>query len=150
MRAAALVLTILFLAAGESASSAQVLQRINPPGLGTPAAYSHIVKVGQTLYIAGQVGARGDGTLAGDTMAAQFEQVLVNLQTALSSQGADFSHVAKITIFVTSIAEFRAPEMAKIREKFFGPHRPASTLVQIQQLANPAYKIEIEAIAALP
>ena len=49
---------------------------------------------------------------------------------------------------MTSITEFRAPEMTKIREKFFGPHRPASTLVQIQQLANPAYKIEIEAIAA--
>lgn len=150
MRTAALILATLACSTGAPAASAQTLQRINPPELGTPAAYSHIVKVGQTLYIAGQVGARADGTLAGDTMAAQFEQVLVNLRTALASQGADFSHVAKITIFVTSITEFRAPEMAKIREKFFGPHRPASTLVQIQQLANPAYKIEIEAIAALP
>lgn len=151
MKTALLALVVAALAALASpAASAQALQRINPPGLSTPATYSHIVKVGQTLYIAGQVGAKEDGTLAGEAMAAQFEQVLVNLRTALASQGADFSHVAKITIFVTSITEFRAPEMAKIREKFFGTHRPASTLVQIQQLANPAYKIEIEAIAALP
>lgn len=133
-----------------SAVAAQTLERINPPGLGTPATYSHIVKAGKTLYIAGQVGAKADGSIAGETMAAQLEQVLANLQTALGSQGANFSHVTKITIFVTSIAEFRAPEAVKIREKYFGANRPASTLVQIQQLANPAFKVEIEAVAVLP
>jgi 2-iminobutanoate/2-iminopropanoate deaminase len=51
---------------------------------------------------------------------------------------------------VTSIAEFRAPDAVKVREKYFGAHRPASTLVQVAQLANPAFKVEIEAIAALP
>lgn len=135
---------------GGHALSAQALQRINPPGLSTPTTYSHIVRVGKTLYIAGQVGAKADGTLAGDGMAAQLDQVLANLQTALKSQGADFSHVAKITIYVTSITEFRAPDAVKVREKYFGAHRPASTLVQIDQLANPAYKVEIEATAALP
>lgn len=140
---AAIVLTSLTL-------SAQTLQRINPPGLSTPTTYSHLVKVGKTLYVAGQVGTKPDGTIAGETMLAQLDQVLANLQTALKSQGADFSHVAKITIYVTSITEFRAPDVAKVREKYFGMHRPASTLVQIEQLANPAYKVEIEAIAALP
>jgi 2-iminobutanoate/2-iminopropanoate deaminase len=133
-----------------SAVAAQTLERINPPGLGTPASYSHIVKAGKTLYIAGQVGAKPDGSIAGDSMTAQLEQVLANLQTALGSQGANFSHVAKITIFVTSIAEFRAPEAMKVRDKYFGTNRPASTLVQIQQLANPAFKVEIEAVAVLP
>jgi len=143
--------TLLIVLTGLSAVlAAQALERINPPGLGTPATYSHIVKAGKTLYIAGQVGARSDGTIAGETMTAQLEQVLANLQTALKSQGADFSHVAKITIYVTSIAEFRAPEAAKIRAKYFGSNHPASTLVQISQLANPAYKVEIEAVAVLP
>ena len=142
--------TLSAVALAGSVLSAQTLERVNPAGLSKPTTYSHIVKVGKTLYIAGQVGATADGTLAGDTMVAQLEQVLANLQTALKSQGANFSHVAKITIYVTSISEFRAPEAAKIRAKYFGTNHPASTLVQIQQLANPAYKVEIEAIAALP
>ena len=133
-----------------SAAAAQTLERLNPAGLGTPATYSHIVKAGKTLYIAGQVGAKPNGSIAGDSMTAQLEQVLANLQTALGSQGANFSHVAKITIFVTSSAEFRAPEAMKVRDKYFGTNRPASTLVQIQQLANPAFKVEIEAVAVLP
>ena len=133
-----------------SPASSQTLERINPPGLSKPTTYSHIVKAGKTLYIAGQVGAKEDGTVAGETMVAQLDQVLANLQTALKSQGADFSHVAKITIYVTSIAEFRAPEAVKVRGKYFGATHPASTLVQIQQLANPAYKVEIEAVAVLP
>jgi enamine deaminase RidA (YjgF/YER057c/UK114 family) len=142
--------TILVGLLGTSVASAQTLERINPPGLSTPTTYSHIVKAGKTLYIAGQVGARADGTIAGETMTAQLEQVLANLQTALKSQGANFSHVAKITIYVTSIAEFRAPEAAKVRAKYFGSNHPASTLVQISQLATPAYKVEIEAVAVLP
>ena len=66
------------------------------------------------------------------------------------SQGLDFSHVAKITIYTTSISEYRAPEVADIRARYFGNNRPASTLVQIQQLASPDYKVEIEAIAVAP
>ena len=78
-------------------------------------------------------------------MAEQLDRVLTNLGLALKSQGADFSHIAKITtIYTASIAEFR--EAAKVREEF-GANRPASALVQISQLANPAFKVEIEAIA---
>jgi enamine deaminase RidA (YjgF/YER057c/UK114 family) len=108
------------------------------------------VKAGTLLFISGQVGAKEDGTLAGPGMAQQLEQVLQNLQTALKSQRATFAHIAKITIFTTSIAEFRAPEAAAVRAKYFGDNKPASTLVQIQQLANPDYKVEIEAVAVLP
>lgn len=145
-----LIPMLFALTVSASPASNQTLERINPPGLGKPTTYSHIVKAGKTLYIAGQVGAKEDGTVAGETMVAQLDQVLANLQTALKSQGADFSHVAKITIYVTSITEFRAPEAMKVRSKYFGATHPASTLVQIQQLANPAYKVEIEAVAVLP
>jgi 2-iminobutanoate/2-iminopropanoate deaminase len=133
-----------------SGASAQPLERINPPALSKPATYSHVVKVGKLLFIAGQVGADAGGKIVGPGMKEQLEQVLKNLQAALASQGADYRHVAKITVFVTSIEEFRAPDVADVRAKFFGDNRPASTLVQVAQLANPAYKVEIEAIAALP
>jgi 2-iminobutanoate/2-iminopropanoate deaminase len=130
--------------------TAQRLERINPPGLSTPQTYSHIVKAGKLIFIAGQVGSGADGKIAGPGMKEQTEQALKNLQAALTSQGLDYSHVAKITIYTTSISEFRAADVAAIRAKYFGASRPASTLVQIQQLASPDYKVEIEAIAVAP
>jgi 2-iminobutanoate/2-iminopropanoate deaminase len=129
---------------------AQALQRINPPGLSTPTTYTHVVRAGNTVYIAGQVGADAQGKVVGPGMKEQVEQVMKNLQTALAAQKLDYSHIAKINIYTTSIDEFRAPDVAAIRSKYFATHRPASTLVQVVRLADPAYKIEIEAIAVAP
>ena len=129
---------------------AQALQRINPPGLSTPTTYSHIVRAGKTLYIAGQVGADAAGKLAGTGMVEQIEQVLKNLEIALKSQGADFSHVVRITIYTTDVEAVRAPDAAAVRAKYFGANRPASTLVGVTRLASPEYKVEIEATAVLP
>lgn len=143
----ALMMVILFTA---QTAMAQKIERINPPGLSTPTTYAHIVKVGDILYIAGQVGADAQGKVVGTGMVEQLEQVLKNLQIALKSQGADFSHVAKITIYVTDVDAFRAPEAAAVRAKYFGANRPASTLVGVTRLASPEYKVEIEATAHLP
>lgn len=129
---------------------AQKIERINPPGLSTPTTYSHIVKVGDILYIAGQVGADAQGKVVGPGMVEQLEQVLKNLEIALKSQKLDFSHVAKITIYATDVDAFRAPEAAAVRAKYFGANRPASTLVGVTRLASPDYKVEIEATAHLP
>lgn len=141
---------VLVVAGAAGVAAGQRLERINPPGVSTPQTYAHIVKAGKLLFIAGQVGSTADGKLAGPAMKEQTEQVLKNLQTVLRSQGLDFSHVAKITIFTTSIAEFRAQDVSDVRGRYFGQNRPASTLVQIQQLASPDYKVEIEAIAVSP
>lgn len=138
-------LTMLAASAG-----AQTLERINPPGLSVPRTYSHIVKAGKLLFIAGQVAADEKGNVVGQTMAEQVERVLSNLETALKSQGADLGHVAKITIYTTSIPEYLAPEAAAVREKHMAGKWPASTLVQIQRLARPEFKVEIEAVAVLP
>jgi enamine deaminase RidA (YjgF/YER057c/UK114 family) len=129
---------------------AQRLERINPPGLSTPRTYSHIVKAGKLLFIAGQVAVDEKGTVVGPAMAEQVERVLSNLETALKSQGADLSHVAKITIYTTSIPEYLAPDAAAVREKHLAGKWPASTLVQIERLARPEFKVEIEAVAVLP
>ena len=131
-------------------AAAQGIQRINPPGLSTPATYSHIVRVGNTLHIAGQVGADAQGKVVGPGMVEQVEQVLKNLQVALTSQGGDFSHVVKITIYTTDVDAFRAPAAAAVRAKYFGTHAPASTLVGVTRLASPDYKVEIEATAVVP
>jgi 2-iminobutanoate/2-iminopropanoate deaminase len=149
-RTVALAVSLAIFGTVAAGAVRQQLERINPRGLGTPQTYSHIVKAGKLLFIAGQVGATADGKVVGPGMREQTEQVLANLQAALKSQGLDFSHVAKITIYTTSIDEFRAEDVANVRAKYFGSSRPASTLVQVEQLASPEYKIEIEAIAVAP
>jgi enamine deaminase RidA (YjgF/YER057c/UK114 family) len=116
---------------------AQAIQRINPPGLATPTTYSHVVRVGNTLYIAGQVGADASGKVVGPAMTEQLEQVLKNLQTALKSQGADFANVVRITIYTTDVDAARTPEAAAIRAKYFAKNLPASTLVR-RDTAGPA------------
>ena len=65
-------------------------------------------------------GRRCAGKIAGSGMVEQLEQVLKNLQTALKSQGADFSHVTKITIYTTDVEAFRAPDAAAVRARYFG------------------------------
>ena len=145
-----LVTSLLLLAV--VAVAAQTLERNNPRGLSRPqpGTYTHVVKSGKLLFIAGQTGVDANGKVVGPGMKEQTEQVFANLVAALKSQGADFSHVAKTTTFVTSISEFRTPDVAAVRAKYVGANPPANTLVQIQQLADPAYKVEIEAIAVLP
>jgi len=143
-------LAVLGLVLSAGPATAQTIERINPPGLSTPTTYSHIVKVGDIVYIAGQVGADAQGKIAGPGMVEQVEQVLKNLQTALRSQGADFSHVVKINIYTTDVDAFRAPDAAAVRAKYFGANPPASTLVGVTRLASPEYKVEIEATAHLP
>jgi len=137
---------------GSVATAAQNLEKDNPPTLSkpSPGTYTHVVKAGRLVFIAGQTGVDATGKVVGPGMKEQLEQVMINLLAALKSQGADFNHVTKTTTFVTSISEFRNPEVAAVRAKYVGANPPANTLVQIQQLADPAYKVEIEAIAVLP
>jgi reactive intermediate/imine deaminase len=127
----------------------QSIERMNPDGLSKPATYSHVVKVGNLLFISGQVAFDSAGNLVGENdMKAQVRQVLENLKTALASQKADFSNVVKINTFTTDVEAFLGA--AEVRAEYFKGHPPASTLVQISKLARPGLLVEIEAIAALP
>jgi len=111
-----------------------------------PTAYSHLVKVGNLMFLAGQVALDGEGNVIGEgDMTAQVRQVLENMKSVLASEGADFSNVVKINIFTTDIEAFR--DAASVRREYFGDHPPASTLVQIERLARPVFLVEIEAIA---
>lgn len=131
-------------------AQAQKLEFINPDGLTKPTTYTHIVKAGKLLFLAGQTGVTADGKVVGPGMKEQVEQVLTNIETALKSQGGDLSHIAKITTYVTSMSEYRAPDVMGLRTQRFKNRVPASTLVEVSGLADPAYKVEIEAIAVLP
>jgi reactive intermediate/imine deaminase len=140
---------VLALGIAPSLSHGQSIERTNPEGLTKPTTYSHVVKVGNLLFIAGQVAFDSAGNLVGENdMKAQVRQVLENLKTALASQKADFSNVVKINIFTTDVEAFLGS--AEVRAEYFKGNPPASTLVQISKLARPGLLVEIEAIAALP
>lgn len=124
------------------------LQRINPTTLGQPRGYTHVVKSGNTVYIAGQVGRKANGELAGRDIAAQAEQVYKNLGEALKAAGCGFADVAKVTVFITNRDDI--PAARAVREKYFGTQNPASTMVLISGLAAPEFLIEVEAIAVVP
>jgi enamine deaminase RidA (YjgF/YER057c/UK114 family) len=61
--------------------------------------------------------------------------------------GGTMDDVVKVTVFVTDVRYREA--YGEVRSEFFGPNPPASTLVQISNLAVPDALIEIEAVAAL-
>jgi len=128
-----------------------LFRHTNPPTLSTPTGYTHVVEVnrGRTVYISGQVALDRAGNVAGvGDFKAQTRQVLENLKAALSAAGATFENVVKINTYVTDISQIQA--LRAIRGEYFGTNPPASTLVQVVQLALPELMIEIEAIAVVP
>ena len=124
-------------------------ERINPPGVHTPQAnYVHVTRLGNTLYISGQLGLDPDGNLVGPGDAeAQAEQCYRNIKTIIEHCGGTMDDIVKITQYLTDLA-YR-PLVARPRDKYLGTPGPASTLVVVKGLAAPEYLVEIEALAVL-
>ena len=122
---------------------------MNPPGVHAPqASYSHVTRVGNTLYISGQIGLDPDGNLVGPGDAeAQAEQCYRNIEAIVRHFGGTLDHVVRITQYLTDLS-YR-PLVARPRERMFRPPYPASTLVVISSLASPELLVEIEATAVL-
>ena len=124
-------------------------ERINPPGVHTPQAnYSHVTRVGNTLYISGELGLDERGQLVGPgDAAAQAEQAYKNIKAIIEHCGGSMDDVVKITTYITDLA-YRA-QVAGPRDTYLGTPGPASTLVVVKGLAAPEYLVEIEALAIL-
>ena len=124
-------------------------ERINPPGVHTPQAnYSHVTKVGNTLFVSGQLPLAQDGTVVGVGDAeAQAEQCYRNIKAIVEHCGGTLDDVVKITQYITDL-EYR-PLVSRPRDRYLGTPGPASTLVVIKGLAIPECLVEIEAVAVL-
>jgi len=121
-----------------------VSEIVNPPDLPPPRGFSHAVKTGTTIYLAGQIG-------DGDAFAEQFDAALTDLLTALTGAGGEPGHLVSLQLFVTDVAEYRAsaPELGPIWRKHFGRHYPAMGLFGVTGLADPAAKVEVMGIAVI-
>src|SRR5919106_5280574 len=124
-------------------------QYVNPETLSRSRGYSQVVKVGNTVYIAGQVSAGADGNVVGKgDPEAQVRQVWRNIETAVKAAGGTLQHVVKTTTYVTNIQY--AAAVRKVREEVFqSSNPPTSTLLVVAGLANPDYLVEIESIAVV-
>jgi enamine deaminase RidA (YjgF/YER057c/UK114 family) len=130
-----------------------MIEHKNPAGLSTPRGYTHVVSASgsRTVYVAGQVSLNAQGEVVGKgDLGAQTRQVLENVRVALAGAGASFKDVVKWTTYVVG---FQAPQLSILREaraEILGDVTPpASTLIGVQALADPAFLIEIEAIAVV-
>ena len=124
------------------------LEHINPAGVAPPRGFTHVVKAGDVAYISGQVGRRPDGALAGSDIESQTDQVFLNLKAALASVGGRFGHMTKITVYLTHREDI--PGFRAVRDRHLtGSSLPASTLVLISGLAEPEFRVEVEATAVI-
>jgi len=127
-----------------------MVERSNPTALANPPGYSHVVKDGNTVYVAGQVARNSEGITVGiGDFNAQAEQVFKNITAALESVGTDMSHLMKLNVFMTHREDF--PAYRVVRPKFVPDDAlPVSTLIFCAGLADPDFRIEVEVIATLP
>ena len=125
------------------------VERSNPSALASPGGYSHVVKDGKTVYVAGQVARNSEGKTVGvGDFSAQAEQVFKNVQAALESVGSDMNCIMKLNVFLTHREDF--PAYRVIRAKFVPDDAlPVSTLIFCSGLADPDFRIEVEVIATI-
>ena len=111
--------------------------------------YSPGMVFGNLVFVSGQAGRDPKtGTLAGDSVEAQTEQVLKNIATILEAAGTGMQHVIRCGVFLVDMKEF--PKMNEVYARAFGAHRPARTTVEVSGLPGEGLRVEIDAIAYIP
>ncbi len=106
--------------------------------------FSDVVEVGNTLYLAGQVGINPTtGKLPEGGIVAETKQALENIKEVLKNHGSDLEHVVKCTVILTTTDDFT--EFNKIFREYFPKNKPARTTFAGDLLVGA--KIEIDVIA---
>lgn len=110
--------------------------------------FSEAVRVGNTLYLSGQVGTKPDGSgLIEGGIGPETRQVLDNIKSIVEKYGSDMEHVAKCTVMLVDIAEW--PALNEIYKEYFPNKKPARSAFAGSGLALGA-RVEIECIAVIP
>jgi 2-iminobutanoate/2-iminopropanoate deaminase len=121
----------------------KIISTSDAPGAIGP--YSQAVRVGSTIYCAGQIplDPKSGQIVAGD-ISMQTKRVLENIAAVLRAESLSFDSVVKTTIFLTDLGDF--PIVNEIYGSYFKSQPPARSTIQVAALPKGA-NIEIEVIA---
>lgn len=129
------------------------IERLNPDGLPSGMGYCQVTVARGTriVHVSGQVGIDAEGELVGPDHRSQIERAMRNLELALAAAGATIEDVVKSTFYVVDYSPDVLPALGEASAEVFGSEAPdfAVTLIGVVTLADPRYKIEIEATAVL-
>jgi 2-iminobutanoate/2-iminopropanoate deaminase len=141
------ILALIALAAAAPAALAADVEFLNS-GKIVPATlpFSEAVRVGDTLYLSGQVGIKpGTLTLVPGGLPAEARQALENIKTSLEASGYSLRDVVKCTVMLADIGEWAA--FNEVYKTFFSAPYPARSAFGASGLAIGA-RVELECIAA--
>jgi 2-iminobutanoate/2-iminopropanoate deaminase len=114
------------------------------PFQGAP--YNQAIRVGELVFVAGQLGLKpGDTAVEGD-IATQTEQVLRNMAAILAESGSSMENLVKTSVFLMDLGDFAA--MNEVYARHVGDRPPARSTFQVAKLPSGAL-VEIEAVAHL-
>ncbi len=126
---------------------------IQPSGWAAPRGYSNGYRVGDLLFVAGQIAWDAQQTLVGrGDFPAQFDQALANVRAVVDAAGVPVENVGRVTVYVTDKHAYLAslPAVGRAWRAHFGRHYPAMALVQVAGLLEDDAMVEIEATAVVP
>jgi len=113
-----------------------------PPAIGP---YSQGIKAGGFIFLSGQIPLIGTtGKVVAGMIKEQTEQVILNIQALLASEGLTLHDVVKATVFLASMNEFSA--MNEVYSKYFTGTPPARSTIEVSRLPRDV-RVEIEVIA---
>ena len=107
--------------------------------------YSQAIKAAGLVFISGQIPLDpASGEITGDSIEAQTERVIKNLEAVLNAAGSDLDKVIKTTIYLTDLSDFAV--VNEIYGSYFNDAPPARATVEVSGLPK-GVKVEIDAIA---
>jgi 2-iminobutanoate/2-iminopropanoate deaminase len=118
-----------------------------PPNTPTPIGpYSHIAKVGDFITIGGTAGFDpATGALAGADAYAQTKRILASFRVMLESAGSDLEHIIHVNVYLKDMRDF--DEMNRAYVEMIGTHRPARTVVGVNDLPKPGIVVTMSLTA---
>lgn len=122
-----------------------------PEGVGEPyGSYVHAIEAppgSRLVFLSGQIPVRPDGTCP-DGIEAQAAVCWENLTAILAAAGLSIDHLVRTTQYLVDSKLY--PGANAVRARYLAGHRTASVAVTVAALIEPAWLIEIDAIACSP